>query len=122
MNSFNWLINFFPVLSVVFDWVRKLFEVKLLAFLLFKGIIFFLFYRYLPLLFTRFYQWIYDLGVSYSGFDISPFFDHLVLSLPSFSGFGAWLFLALKIDVCLRIMVSGAVVRLGIKRLPFMSN
>ncbi len=122
MSAFNWLINFVPVLGVLVGWVRKLFEVKVLAFLLLKGIVFFLFYKYLPLLFGRFYQWIYDTGVSSAGFDLAPFIDNLVLSMPAFSGLGAWFFLTLKLDVCLRIMVAGAVARLGIRRLPFMPS
>lgn len=121
MSAFNWLINFAPVLGVVVGWVRKLFSVKVMAFLLFKGIIFFLFYKYLPLLFGRCYQWIYDLGVSSaSGFNPTAFLNGLSLTFPRLTGLGAWFILTLKLDVCIRIMISGAVARLGVKRLPFM--
>lgn len=119
-NIFNWVINFAPVLSTVAGWIRSLFNVKVIAFLALKAIIFFICYKYLPFLFGRAYQWIYNLGaVSDTGFDLS-FLS--VLTMPQLTGFPAWLFSTLKLDVVLRIMISGATVRLGIKRLPFMPS
>jgi hypothetical protein len=115
---FNWAINLLPVLGTVAEWFKKVLNVKMIAFLLMKGIIFFIFYKYLPFLFGKFYQWIYDLGsTSDSGFDLS-FLS--VLTNPQLTGFPAWLFSTLKLGTVLRIMISGAMVRLGIKRLPFM--
>jgi len=120
MGAFNWLINLVPIIGVVVGWFRKLFSVKVIAFLLIKASIFFLFYNYLPLLFGRFYQWIYDLGSSSaSGFDLTSFLNSLSLVFPRFSGLGAWFIATLKIDVCIRIMVAGATARLSVKRLPF---
>ncbi len=120
MGLFNWVINLVPVLSTVAGWVRSLFNVKLIAFLVFKGILFFIFYKYLPLLFGRFFQWIYNLGGTINpGVDLS-FLN--ILSTSPLTGLGAWLFYTLKLDVCFRIMVSGAVARLSLKSVPFLSR
>lgn len=113
----NWILNFFPVLSLVYGWIQKLFNVKLLAFLLFKAILFFLFFKFLPLLFGTFFQWIYDLGLGLNS-DVDLSFLQVLVS-PEITGFPGWLFTQLKLDQCINIMVSGAIVRLGIKRLPF---
>ena len=114
---FNWVINFIPVLGTVAEWVKKLFNVKLIAFLAFKALLVFMFFNFLPFLFGQFVQWLGDIGSSAnSGFDLS-FLD--VLTKPQFTGIGGWLFTTSKIDVCIRIMISGALVRLGVKRIPF---
>lgn len=117
MSVFNWLLDFVPVLSVVVGWVRKLFNVKVVAYFALKAVLVFLCYKFLPFLFGRFYQWIADLGSSSSTIDLS-FLTSLVK--PQFSGLLGWLFLTLKLDVCFRIFIAGAVVRLGLRRLPFM--
>ncbi|MGX9727837.1 MAG: hypothetical protein ACTFAK_11110 [Candidatus Electronema sp. VV] len=118
MSAFNWLLDFVPVLSVVVGWVRKLFNVKVIAFLALKAVLFFLCYKYFPYLFGKFYQWIADLGASSStGIDLS-YLNSLIK--PQFTGLLGWLFVTSKLDVCFRILIAGATVRLGLKRLPFM--
>ncbi len=117
MSAFNWLLDFVPVLSVVVGWVRKLFNVKVIAFLALKAVLFFLCYKFLPFFFGRAYQWIADLGASSSTIDLS-FLNSLVK--PQFTGLLGWLFVTLKLETCFRILIAGATVRLGLKRLPFM--
>jgi hypothetical protein len=120
MGVFNWIINLAPVLTTVYGWVRSLFNVKVIAFLLLKAIIFFIFYKYMPLLFGRFFQWIYDLGSGINtGVDLS--FLSTLTSSP-ITGLGAWFYYTLKLDVCFRIMIAGATARLGLKPLPFMNR
>jgi hypothetical protein len=114
----DFTINLIPVISTLKIWVQKLFNVKLVAFLVLKGILFFLFYKFLPVLFGRLFQWIYDLSAD--TVDLS--YLSSVLVSPQITGLPAWLFYQLKLDVCFRILITGATIRLGLKRLPFMSN
>lgn len=114
----DFTLNLIPVISTVKDWVKKLFDVKLVAFLVLKGILFFLFYKFLPVLFGRLFQWIYDLSAD--SVDLS--YISSILTNPQITGFPAWVWTTAKLDVCLKIVITGATIRLGLKRLPFMSK
>ena len=110
-------LNLIPVISTIKDWVKKLFDVKLVAFLVLKGILFYLFYRFLPVLFGRLFQWIYDLSAE--SVDLT-YLTSVLTNSPQLTGFPAWIWTTAKLDVCLHIFITGAVIRLGFKRLPFM--
>lgn len=117
-KAVDFTLNLIPVISTLKDWVKKLFDVKLVAFLVLRGILFFLFYKFLPVLFTRVFQWIYDLSAD--TVDLS--YISSILTNPQLTGFPAWVFTTAKLDVCLKIVITGATIRLGFKRLPFMSS
>jgi hypothetical protein len=120
MGVFNWVLNLVPALSLAVSWLKKLFNVKLIAFIVFKAVLFFLFYKFLPHLFGKFYQWIYDLGVAQNlGIDLPAIIESSVIEV---GGITAWLFYQFKIDTCLKIMIAGALVRLGIRPLPFLGR
>ncbi len=115
---FDFVLNFIPIFTTLKDWVLKIFDVKLVAFLLLKAILFFLCYKFLPILFGRAFQWIYDLSAQ--SLDLS--YISGILINPQITGFPAWVFTTAKLDVCLKIIITGATIRLGLKRLPFMSK
>jgi hypothetical protein len=117
-KAIDFTLNLIPVLSTLKIWVQKLFNVKLVAFLVLKGILFFLFYKYLPLLFGRFVSWIAAL----SSDTVDLTYLSSVLLKPDLTGLAAWIFLTLKLDVCIKLLITGATLRLGLKRVPFMSN
>lgn len=117
---FNWILNLAPALSLVVSWVQKLFSIRLVFFIAVKAIIFFLAYKYMPYFLGRAYQWLYNQGIAQNlGIDLPALVDGTVMQI---AGLAAWLFYQFKIDVCLRIMISAAVVRLVIKPLPFIGH
>ncbi len=120
MGIFNWVLDLVPVLGVVVGWIRKLFNIKLVAFLLFQGIIFFLAYKFMPFLFGSFFRWIFKIGSSVNpGVDLS--FLNVLTSSPV-TGLGAWFFYSLKLDTVFHIMISGAVARISLKSVPFIGK
>lgn len=111
------ILNMTPVVGTVWKWVKGLAVSRVGMFLTMKGILFFLAFKYLPKLFGMFYQWIYNVGSqSFSSLDLTAITG---FSWPEISGFAAWAFLALKLDTVITILISGAVVRLGLRPLPF---
>lgn len=123
MGALNWIINFVPVIAVVVGWVKKLFSIKLMAFLLLKATIFFLAYKYMPALFGRFYQWIYDLGALQNvNVDLASLSQIAGVDFPAITGLAAWLFYVFKLDVCFRIYITSYIVHLSIKPLPFLGK
>lgn len=122
MGIFNWVLNLVPVLNTVVGWFRKVFSIKLVAFLVMKGIIFYLAYKFLPFFVGRAFQWIYNIGVATDTLDLSDFLNVIDTGMPTMTGLGGWLLLTLKLDTCLRIYVAGALARLKIKHLPFFAR
>jgi hypothetical protein len=111
------VINFVPVLGVVWKWAKSFALSRVTMFLVAKGIVFFIAFKYLPLLFGRFYQWIYNIGItSISGVDFSALGGQ---SFPELVGLTSWILLAFKIDAVFNVLVSGVITRLLFRRLPF---
>ncbi|MCI5120273.1 MAG: hypothetical protein D3908_03590 [Candidatus Electrothrix sp. AUS4] len=111
------VINFAPVLGVVWNWIKKIVSTRVGMFLVLKATIFFLFLKFLPLLLGKFYQWIYDLGVSQmSSYDLSAITGY---TMPQITGLAAWILLAFKINVVVDVLIAGAVTRLTFRALPF---
>lgn len=117
IEGFNWLLNLSSPLNLVLGWVRRSFSVKMIAFLAIKAVLFYLFYKYLPHLFGKFYQWIYDLGIAQNmGIDLPTVVSATVMEI---TGLAAWLFYQFKLDTCLQIIVAAGLVRLSVRSLPF---
>lgn len=111
------VINFAPVLGVVWKWVKSFALSRLTMFLVLKGTVFFLAYKFLPLLLGRFYQWIHDVSVqSFSSFDLSGLTGH---TFPELLGLTVWILQAFKIDTVVDVLISGAVTYMVFKRLSF---